>query len=103
MSSHRCKYSPACGLRHVAVTLGAVGCVDGRHRSTPQPTNKATLTLSVKAKKSLARQHVRCARCAGHPPEVELRASAKSENGLRHRHGYAQPKGVLAVKVGKRS
>ena len=58
MSSRRFKYSLIAVLFMLAVTLGAVAVSTAATGSTPQPTNKATLTLSVKAKKSLARQHV---------------------------------------------
>ena len=105
MSSHRFKYSLLAVLFMLAVTLGAVAVSTAATGSTPQPTNKATLTLSVKAKKSLARQHVtvRALRPATRRKSSYALPAKSGKWNFVTATGTLNLKGVLAVKVGKRS
>ena len=105
MSSHRFKYSLLAVLFMLAVTLGAVAVSTAATGSTAQPANKATLTLSVKAKKSLARQHVtvRALRPATRRKSSYALPAKSGKWNFVTATGTLNLKGVLAVKVGKRS
>ena len=58
MSSARLRYSLIAVLLIVTVPLAATALAASTTASTSTAANKATLTLSVKAKRALARQHV---------------------------------------------
>jgi hypothetical protein len=105
MSSPRCRHLLLALLFILMTTLGAAAVATATSGSSSQPANKATLTLSVKAKRALARQHVslRALRPASRTKSSYALPASSGKWNFVTATGTLNLKGVLAVAVGKRS
>jgi hypothetical protein len=105
MSSPRCRHSLAALLVVLMTALGAAAVATATAGVGSQPANKATLTLSVKAKRALARQHVslRALRPASRQKSSYALPASSGKWNFVTATGTLNLKGVLAVAVGKRS
>lgn len=85
--------------------LGATAVAMATSGTSSQAANKATLTLSVKAKRALARQHVslRALRPATRQKSSYALPASSGKWNFVTATGTLNLKGVLAIAVGKRS
>jgi hypothetical protein len=105
MSSKRIRYSLLAVLVVVPMSIGVAAVATAAAGSSTQSNNAATLTLSVKAKKSLARQHVtvRALKPAtSRKSSYALPATSGKWNFVKAT-GTLNLKGVLAIAIRKRS
>jgi hypothetical protein len=104
MSSVRLRYSLLAVLLLVTAPLGATALAASTSATKATPANKATLTLSVKAKRALARQHV--ALRALKPATRRQSSYGLTETSGKWNYvnatGTLHFKGVLALVVKKR-
>ena len=104
MSSFRLRYSLIAVLLMVTVPLAATALAASTTASKSTTANAATLTLSVKAKRALARQHV--ALQALKPATRRQSSYALPETSGKWNYvnatGTLHFKGVLALALGKR-
>ncbi len=104
MSSKRLKYSLLAVLLMLPASLG-VAAVATAAGSSRQAKNAATLTLSVKAQRSLARHHVnvRALRPATRRKSSYALPASSGKWNFAKATGTLNLKGVLAIAAGKRS
>ncbi len=104
MSSKRLKYSLLAVILMVPLSIGGAAVATAAAGSAAKPTNAATLTLSVKAKKSLARQHVtvRALRPATRKKSSYALPASSGKWNFAKATGTLNLKGVLSVAAGKR-
>jgi hypothetical protein len=105
MSSPRCRHLLLALLVVLMLPLGAAAVAMATSGTSSAPANNATLTLSVNAKRALARQHVslRALRPATRRNSSYALPTSSGKWNFVTATGTLNLKGVLAVSVGRRS
>lgn len=106
MSSKRLKYSLLAVVLMLPVSIGVAAVASAAGSSSKsQSTSSATLTLSVKARRSLARQHVtlRARRPATRRKSSYALPATSGKWNFTKATGTLKLKGVLAIAIRKRS
>lgn len=105
MTSARLRYSLLAVVIMVVLPLGATAFAASNGASKSTSANAATLTLSVKAKRALARQHVtlRALKPATRRNSSYALPSTSGKWNFANATGTLHFKGVLAMALGKRA